>query len=64
MHKVRRDLFDVSITVGLLAKYPVRIADVVAVETDRYGMSAGRLFRVIGFAFNLAANTATLYLWG
>lgn len=64
MHKVRRDLFDVPISVDLLTKHPVRIADVVAVQMDRYGMSAGRLFRVIGFALNLAGNTATLYLWG
>jgi hypothetical protein len=64
MHKVRRDLFDVTVSVDLLAASPVRIADVIAVQTDRYGMSAGRLFRVIGFALNLAANTATLYLWG
>ena len=64
MHKVRRDLFDVSISVTLLAASPVRIADVVALQTPRYGMSAGRLFRVIGYALNLAENTATLYLWG
>jgi hypothetical protein len=64
MHKVRRDLFDVSISVDLLAKHPVRIADVVSVQMDRYGMGAGRLFVVIGFALNLAGNTATLYLWG
>lgn len=64
MHKVRRDLFDLTVSVNLLSKRPVRIADVIAVQTDRYGMSAGRLFRVIGFALNLAGNTATLYLWG
>ena len=64
MHKVRRDLFDVSISVDLLTKRPIRIADVVMLQTARYGMSGGRLFRVIGFALNLAGNTATLYLWG
>ena len=64
MHKVRRDLFDVSISVDMLTKRPVRIADTVSVQTDRYGMTAGRLFLVIGFALNLAGNTATLYLWG
>lgn len=64
MHKVRRDLFDVSISMDLLIRKPVRIADVVGVLTDRYGMSAGRKFVVIGYALNLAGNTATLYLWG
>lgn len=64
MHKVRRDLFDVSISASLLAKNPVRIADFLVVQTGRFGMSGGRLFGVIGFALNLAENTATLYLWG
>lgn len=64
LHKTRRDIFEVSVNIGLLAETPLRVADLVAVQLDRYGMGAGRLFRVIGISFNLAEQSAKLSLWG
>lgn len=64
LHKVRRDVFDVPVNIGVLAETPLRIADVVEVHYGRFGMGGGRLFRVIGIFFNLADQSAKLSIWG
>lgn len=64
LYKVRRDIFDVPIDISVITNTPVRIGDLVSIVLPRFGMSAGRLFRLIGISYNMAANTATLSLWG
>ncbi|MYM34943.1 hypothetical protein GTP38_11405 [Duganella sp. FT94W] len=64
LYKARRDLFDVPVDIGVLTGTPARIGDAIALVHPRFGMSGGRTLRLIGIAYNLAANTATLSLWG
>lgn len=64
LHSVQRDVFDVPIDISAFASVPLRMMVEVAVVLDRFGMSAGRAFRLIGISFNLAGNTVTLSLWG
>lgn len=64
LHKVRRDIFDVPVPLELFAAAGLRLMDVVAVQGTRFGMQAGRSFRLIGIGLNTADNTATLTLWG
>lgn len=42
----------------------VEMGQVVRVTWDRYGLDAGRLFRVAGFVDDFVANEVTLTLWG
>lgn len=64
LHKVRRDIFEVPIPVDLYAATPVKFMDVVSLTYPRFGLSAGKLFRVIGRSVELKRNRAVLTLWG
>jgi len=64
LYRVRRDVFEVSIDVSVLASSALRMMDVVNVFHPRFGLSSGRLLRAIGISFNLAAKTVILSLWG
>jgi len=44
--------------------FALRLGDVVEVTWPRWGMQAGKLLRVIGFAEVAAENEVTLTLWG
>lgn len=64
LYKVRRDLFDVPVSLDCLAANNFALGSVVALQLARFGMDAGRSFRLIGISFSLAVGTATLTLWG
>ncbi len=64
LYKARRDLFDVPVSLDLLAANTLKLGDVVSLQIARFGLDAGRSFRLIGISLNLGAGTATLTLWG
>lgn len=64
MFKVRRDIYDVQITLSTFTAYSLKLMDVVEIEINRFGMSSGKSFRLIGIAYNLETSTVSLSLWG
>lgn len=64
LHKVRRDFFDVLVVADLLTESGAKLMDVVQLTHSRFGLSGGRLFRLLGIRLDLARNRATLTLWG
>lgn len=64
LFKVRRDIFDVTVDLSVVTSYSLEMMDVVEVVLSRFGMSAGKSFRIIGMAYDLEKNCVTLSLWG
>ena len=64
LYKVRRDLFDVPVSLDLIAANSLKLGDVVAVQLTRFGLDAGKSFRLIGIRLELSAGRAILTLWG
>jgi hypothetical protein len=64
LHKVRRDLFDVPIALSVMTAKGIWLLDVVTLDLERFSLNSGRLFRVIGIAFELSSNKVTLTVWG
>lgn len=64
LHGVKRDFFDVNIDASLLTRSGARLADTVRLTVGRFGLSSGRLFRLLGTRIDRARNRATLTLWG
>jgi hypothetical protein len=64
LYSVRRDIFDVPVDAHLLQASPLFFMDVVRVTYSRFGLDAGKLFRVIGIRPELKEQKVTLSLWG
>lgn len=62
LYSVQRDTFTVAVPSEIAIG--VDLADVVQLKTTRFGMSSGRLFRVVGIDEDLARSRAILTLWG
>jgi len=63
LYNPRRDIFEVTIPISLLPA-AMNFMDVVELLIDRYGMSSGKLFRLIGISYQLKSYQVTLSLWG
>jgi len=64
LYSVRRDIFEVPVDARLLQRSPLFFMDVVRVTYSRFGLDAGKLFRVIGIRPELKDQKVTLSLWG
>lgn len=64
LYKVQRDTFEVPVPIEIVTGNGLWLLDVVSLKLDRFGMSAGKLFRVVGLRLELKANRAVLTLWG
>lgn len=64
LYKVRRDIFDTPISLDLLSANNLKLGDVISLQLNRFGLDAGKSFRIIGIRLALAAGTANLTLWG
>lgn len=64
MHGTRRDFFRAPVRADLLTQTELRLLDVVQLTHPRFGLSGGRLFRLLGFTLELKTNRAILILWG
>jgi hypothetical protein len=64
LYKVRRDIFDIPVSLSIVTTSALKLMDVVAVQLSRFGMTSGKSFRLIGIRIELARNEAILTLWG
>ena len=64
LQKVRRDIFDVTISIDLLPVQPLVFLDVIQLTVSRFGLDAGKLFRLIGVTYQLATRQVMLTVWG
>lgn len=60
LFKVRRDIFEVVVPIDLAR----RIGVVVTLFMNRFGLSGGKPFVVLGLRYELKARRAVLTLWG
>jgi hypothetical protein len=64
LHKTRRDRLKVSVKFGPDVAGLIDLGDVVSVQINRFGYSAGKLFRVTGLGYDAAASVLDMDLWG
>lgn len=64
LQKANRSIFDVPMSLDVLAGAPVSLMSVVRLTVPRFGLDAGKLFRVIGRRLDLATNQITFTVWG
>jgi hypothetical protein len=64
IHKVRRDIFSVPIPADMLPSGAGDLMDTLRLEHGRFGLSAGRNFRVLGRTPEFGNDRLILELWG
>jgi len=64
LYGVHRDLFEVGVPVDSIGSTSVWLMNAVTLTHPRFGLSAGRQFRLIGIRPDLARRRYTLTLWG
>lgn len=64
LNKTRRDIFEVPVHVDVLAGVSLNFMDVISLTMPRFGLDAGKLFRLIGRRIELANSRVILTLWG
>lgn len=64
LHKVRREIYDIPVDIDAYMQYSVKLMDLVRIVHPRFGMSQGRLFRLIGYRIELGKNRVILVVWG
>jgi hypothetical protein len=64
LHSTRRDFFEVTVHLDSLSGASPWLMDVVRLTHPRFGLSEGRLFRVLGIRPELSRNRFVFTLWG
>ncbi len=64
MYKTRRDRFEVSAALTANMAAGVDLGCVVKLTHPRFGLSGGKLFRVLGMLHDLETNRCNLTVWG
>ncbi len=64
IYKVRRDIIEIAVNFQSLPATPLSLMSVVSLTFGRFGLSAGRLFRVLGLEYDLKSRQAVITLWG
>jgi len=64
MHKVPRAFFDVTVKSKLIGRFGLQLLDVVALQMPRFGLDAGKVFRLVGIRHELAKGQVLLTVWG
>lgn len=64
LYKTRRDRFEVRAAITVSMAAALDLGAVVQVTHRRFGLSGGKLFRVLGMQHNLQNNRVDLTLWG
>ena len=62
LYSVQRDTFEIAVECRYAAA--VELGDTVRLIVPRFGLSRGKLFRVVRIVEDLRANISTLTLWG
>ena len=61
---VERDVVQVTTPLSLSMLTTIDLGDVVQVKVPRFGLDAGKLYRVAGVRYEVAMNKITFTLWG
>lgn len=61
---VERDVVKISTPLSLAILTTIDLGDVVQVKVHRFGLDAGKLYRVAGVRYEIAMNKITFTLWG
>lgn len=64
LYKTRRDMYQVTVRVDAALAALLDLGKVVTLQLPRFGMSAGKLFLIIGIQTNLRGYQFELTLWG
>jgi len=64
LFKVPRDIFDVPVPLDVMVGTSLPMLSVVSLVVSRFGMSSGKLFRLIGYQLELSQHQLVLTLWG
>jgi hypothetical protein len=64
LHKVRRDIFEIPLHLDALGGATLNFMDLISVTLPRFGLTAGKLFRLIGRRLELASSRIILTVWG
>lgn len=64
LYSVRRDIFEATVPLDVVTDAGVRLLSVVSLSANRFGLSGGKSFRVIGLRYELANSRVRLTLWG
>ncbi len=64
LYSVRRDIFEVPISIQVLSENNFKLMDEIGLVRDRFGLDDGKSFLLIGIRLELASGLAILSLWG
>jgi len=64
LQKVPREIYDVTLERQVLTRYGLQLMSVVGLRIGRFGLDAGKLFRVIGIRPELGKRRVVLTVWG
>jgi hypothetical protein len=64
LYQVKRDRFEVTVIADAAMLAAIDLGVVASITYPRYGLDAGKLFRVLGYQLDPTAGTASLTLWG
>lgn len=64
IYKVRRDLFEISISADLLQQNSFKLLDEIGINYNRFGLDTTRTFLILGRRLELSRNCIVLTLWG
>jgi hypothetical protein len=64
LYKKHRDVFDVPVPLATIMGTSLKMMDVVQLTLSRFGLSSGKLLRVIGIQWELKSEVVILSLWG
>ena len=64
LYEVKRDRFELQIVASMTTLAAIDLGAVVQLQWKRFGLSAGKLFRVIGYQLDPASKTISLTVWG
>ncbi|WP_374569692.1 hypothetical protein [Phenylobacterium sp.] len=64
LQRGRREIYDVTVEPKVRSRYGVQLMKEVRLKLDRFGLSAGKDFRVIGIRAELGRRRVILTVWG
>lgn len=64
LQKIRRDIFEVPLPIDALSSSNLFFMNVIELTIGRFGLNAGKLFRLIGIRLDLTNDQVFLSLWG
>lgn len=64
LHQMRREVYDFPVDINSYVQYNLKLMDLIKVVHPRFGMSEGRLFRLIGYRIELNKKRVILVVWG